>query len=109
MYAGRFVELGAAPQVIATPCHPYTSGLIGSIPSANERGQPLAQIRGTTPSVLNLPIGCPFRTRCDYADDACLQEQQMSPNPAHPTHGFRCHHPLSIGATSNGPNQMEPS
>ncbi|WP_323764081.1 ABC transporter ATP-binding protein [Marinovum sp.] len=105
MYAGRFVELGAAGQVIATPHHPYTSGLIGSIPSANARGQPLTQIRGTTPSVLNLPTGCPFRTRCDHADEACLQEPPMAPDPAHPSHRFRCLHPLAVGV----PLELEPS
>ena len=58
MYAGRIVERGQVDAVLDTPLHPYTKGLIGSVPSANSRGQPLAQIPGMTPSMLNLPEGC---------------------------------------------------
>ena len=64
MYAGRIVESGAAERVLEQPRHPYTHGLIASAPSRNERGRPLRQIPGATPSLLNLPSGCAFRSRC---------------------------------------------
>ena len=67
MYAGRIVETGAVADVIERPLHPYTAGLIGSVPSRNRRGVPLAQIPGNTPSLLNLPTGCPFHPRCPRA------------------------------------------
>ena len=55
MYAGRIVEMGRTADVIERPMHPYTKGLIGSVPSQNTRGHKLAQIPGMTPSLLKLP------------------------------------------------------
>ncbi|WP_368735474.1 oligopeptide/dipeptide ABC transporter ATP-binding protein, partial [Serratia marcescens] len=60
MYAGRVVEEGPTQDVLARPCHPYTRGLLESLPSRNPRGRPLAQIPGMTPNLLRLPPGCPF-------------------------------------------------
>ncbi|MBL4667127.1 MAG: ABC transporter ATP-binding protein [Sneathiella sp.] len=71
MYAGKIVETGKIDNVLDDPKHPYTQGLIGSVPSRNKRGQPLTQIPGMTPSLLNLPTGCPFRMRCQYAGPEC--------------------------------------
>jgi len=71
MYAGKIVETGKIDNVLDDPKHPYTQGLIGSVPSRNKRGQPLTQIPGMTPSLLNLPAGCPFRMRCQYAGPEC--------------------------------------
>lgn len=98
MYAGRIVEDGKADDVIDHPLHPYTSGLIGSVPSQNRRRQRLTQIPGMTPSLLNLPAGCAFRTRCGYHDEACL----ASPETTKPARGrqVRCFHPLANGAAS---------
>jgi peptide/nickel transport system ATP-binding protein len=91
MYAGRIVERGAVDQVLDEPLHPYTRGLIGSVPSRNVRGQPLTQIPGMTPSLLNLPPGCAFRTRCPRADAACMVEPGItSPKPGREV---RCVHP----------------
>jgi peptide/nickel transport system ATP-binding protein len=73
MYAGRIVETGATADVVSTPRHPYTRGLINSVPSHNARGSRLAQIPGMTPSLINLPQGCAFRLRCPQAIDACLE------------------------------------
>jgi peptide/nickel transport system ATP-binding protein len=72
--------------------HPYTHGLIGSVPSRNRRGEKLRQIPGTTPSLLSLPPGCAFRTRCPHADGICERE----PEPSQPVSGqtTRCFHPL---------------
>ncbi len=92
MYAGRIVEQGTTADIIDQPAHPYTRGLIGSVPSRNTRGDRLFQIPGMTPSLLNLAPGCAFRERCSVADDACLAE----PEPSHPLPGrvLRCHHPV---------------
>jgi peptide/nickel transport system ATP-binding protein len=91
MYAGRIVEQGSVDQVLDNPLHPYTHGLIGSVPSRNRRGERLRQIPGTTPSLLNLPQGCAFRTRCPRADQACLQEPAIT-EPV-PGQRIRCFHP----------------
>jgi peptide/nickel transport system ATP-binding protein len=78
MYAGRIVEQGQLGEVLDYPVHPYTRGLIGSVPSRNKRGSQLYQIPGMTPALLNLPTGCAFRKRCDFADEACLAEPEIS-------------------------------
>jgi peptide/nickel transport system ATP-binding protein len=91
MYAGRIVEEGPVGEVIDRPLHPYTRGLIGSVPSQNRRGRPLAQIPGMTPSLLHPPEGCPFRPRCPRADRQCLEEPGITyPLPGRPV---RCFHP----------------
>ena len=94
MYAGRIVESGEAADVLDRPLHPYTAGLIGSVPSRNRRGQPLRQIPGMTPSLLSLPAGCAFRSRCVRADAACEQQ----PPEAGAGHTARCFHPLPEAA-----------
>jgi len=77
MYAGRDVEQGDVDAVLDHPLHPYTYGLIGSVPSRNRRGQRLHQIPGMTPSLLNLPPGCAFRNRCERAAEECHREPPM--------------------------------
>ena len=71
MYAGRIVEAGSVDDVLDNPMHPYTRGLLESVPSRNVPGRPLAQIRGMTPSLLQLGEACAFRDRCTRAVDAC--------------------------------------
>ncbi len=71
MYAGRIVEAGAVDEVLDRPMHPYTRGLLDSVPSRNTPGRPLAQIRGMTPSLLKLGEACAFRERCSRAIDPC--------------------------------------
>jgi peptide/nickel transport system ATP-binding protein len=93
MYAGRVVETGDAAAVLDRPLHPYTQGLIGSVPSRNKRGEKLRQIPGMTPSLLNLPVGCAFRTRCTYADAAC--EQDPAESEPVPGQVVRCFHPVA--------------
>lgn len=95
MYAGRIVEKGDTDPVIDHPLHPYTAGLIGSVPSHNRRGSRLTQIPGMTPSLLNLPEGCAFRARCAHADAACLADPDMT-SPV-PDRSVRCFHPLLTG------------
>lgn len=91
MYAGRIIEEGPIGDVLRAPRHPYTRGLVDSLPARAEPGQELAQIRGSTPSLLNLPEGCAFRARCDHASAQCLIAPEMHREE---TRGFRCHHPL---------------
>jgi len=91
MYAGRIVEQGTVDEVLDAPLHPYTHGLIGSVPSRNRRGSPLAQIPGMTPALLNLPPGCAFRTRCPRAAAACIQEPQLQRQDGRLV---RCFYPL---------------
>jgi peptide/nickel transport system ATP-binding protein len=92
MYAGRIVEQGSIDDVLDHPLHPYSNGLIGSVPSRNKRGNALYQIPGMTPSLLNLPPGCAFRERCPRAGHACV----TSPEITRPVAGrrIRCFHPL---------------
>src|SRR6476661_2023166 len=70
MYAGRIVESGTVDEVLDRPRHPYTRGLIESVPSRNAPGKPLPQLRGMTPSLLTLGAACAFRERCDRAVEA---------------------------------------
>jgi peptide/nickel transport system ATP-binding protein len=93
MYAGRIVEEGSVEDVLACPRHPYTRGLIDSVPSNNVRGQRLRQIPGMTPSLLALPRGCPFQERCSHVQADCVVEPPMRPFGA-PGQSIRCHHPL---------------
>jgi len=77
MYAGRIVEQGSVDEVLDAPLHPYTHGLIGSVPSRNRRGAPLAQIPGMTPALVDLPPGCAFRARCPRAAGRCLEDPEL--------------------------------
>jgi peptide/nickel transport system ATP-binding protein len=92
MYAGRIVERGSVDQVLDRPAHPYTAGLIGSVPSRNAKGSKLVQIPGVMPSMLNLPSGCAFRQRCAHADDVCAVSP---PEPVGAARQVRCFHPLT--------------
>jgi len=73
MYAGRIVESGSVDEVLDRPRHPYTRGLIESVPSRNQPGRPLPQLAGMTPSLLALGASCAFRERCSRAVEACGQ------------------------------------
>jgi peptide/nickel transport system ATP-binding protein len=96
MYAGRIVESGDAASVLDNPLHPYTHGLIGSVPSRNKRGEKLRQIPGMTPNLLSLPIGCAFRSRCAHADGVCEAEPASEPQPD--GRELRCFHPMARAA-----------
>jgi peptide/nickel transport system ATP-binding protein len=99
MYAGRIVETGAVDAVLDTPLHPYTSGLLGSLPAEGEPGAPLRQIRGSTPSLARLPQGCAFAARCDHAQADCLAlAPDVTPFPG--ARGVRCHHPLNLAGVA---------
>ena len=95
MYAGRVVESGTASEILDTPRHPYTHGLIGSVPSRNKRGEKLRQIPGMTPDLLSLPTGCAFRLRCTRATAACETEPE---NIGAGGRFLRCFHPMDEAA-----------
>jgi peptide/nickel transport system ATP-binding protein len=91
MYAGRLIEEGGVREVLSAPRHPYTRGLLDSLPANAVPGRDLVQIPGATPSLLNLPPGCPFAPRCAHATDICRTEP---PREVTGSRAVRCHHPL---------------
>ncbi len=89
MYAGRIVEQADTRELFAYPLHPYTRGLIASVPRpGTERGGRLKTIAGSVPRLNDLPKGCTFITRCDIKTDQCRQEPQLV--EARPGHLVRC-------------------
>lgn len=75
IYAGRLIELGPVEQVLHAPRHPYTQGLMASIPSLDGRVEKLSQIDGSMPRLDAIPIGCAFSPRCSHAGPRCLKER----------------------------------
>ena len=75
MYAGRIVEMGPVHDVIHAPAHPYTAGLMGSIPSMEQDRERLLQIDGAMPRLSAIPPGCAFNPRCPRAQDRCRVER----------------------------------
>lgn len=98
MYSGRIVEYGSTEDVLDRTRHPYTSGLIGSIPSRSARGERLRQIPGMSLGIDRRPSGCAFRTRCIRATEQCLEKPDefvMTPG-----HWARCFHPVDAVMTA---------
>ena len=75
MYAGRIAEIGPVASVVQRPAHPYSDGLMGSIPTIEHRAERLRQIDGSMPRLDSIPSGCAFHPRCGRAFDRCLTEQ----------------------------------
>lgn len=98
MYAGRVVETGTVAEIIGSPRHPYTRGLLESVPSRNRRGVPLRSIPGMAPSVLDLPDGCAFRPRCDRGTGACTAMPELAGDRE--DRAWRCWNP--VGAEARG-------
>jgi oligopeptide/dipeptide ABC transporter ATP-binding protein len=91
MYAGRVVEQAAKRDLFYDPQMPYTWGLLGSIPRLDRpRVERLHSIRGTPPSLINLPRGCKFRPRCPHAFDKCTEEPALENRVEEATHLDRC-------------------
>jgi peptide/nickel transport system ATP-binding protein len=90
MYAGRIVEEGPTLDVLHRPRHPYTRGLLDSLPSRTPPGQELPYIRGMMPSLLALTEGCSYAPRCERADASCRQAPELRRAGAG---SIRCHHP----------------
>jgi peptide/nickel transport system ATP-binding protein len=83
MYAGRVVEIGPVSDVIHRPSHPYTIGLMGSIPSMQSDASRLSQIDGSMPRLNAIPAGCPYHPRCPRAFDRCTKERpELMPGAA---------------------------
>ncbi|MGW8887735.1 ABC transporter ATP-binding protein [Streptomyces sp. NPDC055749] len=74
MYAGRIVETAPVHEIYKRPAHPYTKGLLESIPRLDQKGQELFAIKGLPPNLLNVPSGCAFNPRCIMAQDICRTE-----------------------------------
>jgi peptide/nickel transport system ATP-binding protein len=99
MYAGRIVEDGPTAAVLRAPNHPYTQGLLRSLPQFAKPGEALAQIPGTPPSLASLPPGCAFSPRCAHVDAACREApERIEFDGSGALRGFRCHHPLGAAA-----------
>lgn len=94
MYAGRIVEQGSVDAVLDRPLHPYTQGLIDSLPSRNQRGQRLRQIPGMAPDLLSMPAGCAFAERCSRASSACAVQPPAV--EIEPGRSLRCFHPAVV-------------
>lgn len=75
MYAGRLVEVGDVRDIVKNPKHPYSRGLMGSIPSLHHRTEQLIQIDGSMPRLMEIPPGCAFNPRCPRAFDRCRVER----------------------------------
>ena len=95
MYAGRLVESGSVDAIFERPSHPYTWGLLGSMPRRNAGARRLRAVAGSPPSMLNPPPGCPFHPRCAYAMDVCrTTEPPLVQVPTDDTtHLAACHLP----------------
>lgn len=94
MYAGRAMEYGSAEQLFNRPAHPYTWGLLGSIPRFDRGGaERLLAITGTPPSLIHVPSGCPFHPRCTYAARNGGLSEDVRPElaPVEPGHTVACH------------------
>jgi peptide/nickel transport system ATP-binding protein len=91
MYAGRVVERGTKRDLFYDPQMPYTWGLLGSIPRLDRpRPDRLHTIKGSPPSLINLPRGCKFRPRCPHAFDKCMEEPRLENRVETPGHVDRC-------------------
>jgi peptide/nickel transport system ATP-binding protein len=77
MYAGEVIEDAGVDDALVRPLHPYTSGLLRSLPHLSERRGKLASIPGRVPSIMDMPNGCRFKARCPHAVDACNAEQEL--------------------------------
>jgi len=75
MYAGRLIEIGSVDEVVRQPQHPYTQGLMASIPGIEQRLERLYQIEGAMPRLAAIPTGCAFNPRCPHAQERCRTER----------------------------------
>ncbi len=94
MYAGRMAEYGSSQDVFGRPGHPYTWGLLGSMPRLDRpRLERLQSIRGTPPSLINVPSGCPFHPRCEYAarNNGRCESEVPQLRPVSLGHDVACH------------------
>jgi len=93
MYCGRVVEKGTRDDIINRGRHPYTLGLLGSIPNLAARQKRLSQIPGMVPNIMQLPPGCAFAPRCDYAQERC-RTHRPDLEELEPGHATACYYPV---------------
>ena len=113
MYAGYVVESAPTARIFARPSHPYTAGLLRSVPRIADAGRPLTPIPGSPPELRRPPRGCPFAPRCAWALDVCWQEMPpLGPaaadiaagqaQPGADAHLLACHNPVAPGEAEAG-------
>ncbi|MFC7328442.1 ABC transporter ATP-binding protein [Marinactinospora rubrisoli] len=90
MYAGTVVETGPVREVFTRPRHPYTRGLLDSVPENVERGRPLRSVPGSPPELSAIPAGCVFQARCPMARERCAERRPVL-EPAGPSRAAACH------------------
>jgi peptide/nickel transport system ATP-binding protein len=95
MYAGKVVESGPAADVLRAPRHPYTAGLLRSLPGDPGQGRRLATIPGMVPPLTRLPPGCRFRDRCDRALELCARQEPPLAS-LDPGRAAACHNPVPV-------------
>jgi len=99
MYAGRQVEFGSAKEIFYRTRHPYTLGLLASIPRLDsDDDEKLIPIRGAPPSMIRLPTGCSFNPRCDFAQDRCRVEEPVLRHVVGTNHQSACHFAEELAA-----------
>ncbi len=114
MYLGKLVEIGTGDQVYLNAAHPYTAGLLETIPEpdpkfARAKAEAEVPIKGELPSPLDPPSGCPFRTRCRFAKDICAEIEPL-PRPFGSGHYAACHFPLQTPVNEPAaPARSQPS
>src|SRR5699024_8758999 len=91
MYAGKIVEQGNVEDIFNNPQHPYTIGLLNSIPKlTGKRKEQLHVIKGNVPTFYNLPEGCSFSSRCEYVKKECLEEEPKLVSLGEPDRKVAC-------------------
>ena len=107
MYAGRAAEKAVKRDIFYAPHHPYTKGLLESIPSSSAAGDRLLPIPGSPPSLINLPSGCKFHPRCGYVLDRCLTEEPgLRPLGQDSYHSSACWLPVKAAGLSEQAEQL---
>lgn len=100
MYAGKVAEFASVVSIFKQPLHPYTRGLIESVPTMEKAAKrKLSSIPGQPPDLINPPTGCRFHTRCPFADELCRREEPPL-TEEDPNHWVACHHIDLVKATS---------
>jgi oligopeptide/dipeptide ABC transporter ATP-binding protein len=105
MYAGKIIETGSSAEIYHNPKHPYTLGLLNSVPRLDEtRKVKLDPIEGLPPDLIDLPAGCSFAPRCKFVYERCLQDtpELMDVNEGHTTACWRSHEITELAAASAG-------
>jgi oligopeptide transport system ATP-binding protein len=103
MYAGRIVEQADVHDLYAHPAHPYTKGLLESIPRVDLKGQELAAIGGLPPNLMAIPPGCPFHPRCGYSQDVCRGGERPALREVGRDRRAACHFAEDVLADTGAP------